>query len=224
MRNIAVMLVAAICIVLLVNPVNAARKELNLSVGESAAFKGKNITLLAANVDSFLLCMNGKRFVVANDRNFQGVVFDVRQKAADYARFGIVVPENGGECEGCDNRACFQQVRVSCFTDVECEDKDACTLDSCTEGVCKQQVNASCGVGSEVLDSGLFPPISPSLPGSAPVGVEVVGNAVVEKDGNQPYRAATFLLLGFLAVLIVIAGLIVKRKGYESWKKKQKYY
>lgn len=219
-----VILIVVACTALLVSPVYAARRELNLSVGESEVFKGRNITLIAANADSFLLCMNGKRFVVEDDRNFQGVVFDVRQKSMDYARFGIIVPENGGDCENCDNRACFQSYRAGCYTDAECGDKDACTLDSCEGGECQYRVNETC---EDFLPASYAAPVSiPRVP-AQPQSLGVVGKAAAPAsvdDGVQAYRAATLILLGFLVLLMIIAALVVKKKDYEAWRKRQKYY
>ena len=219
------MLVAAVCLALLASPVDAARKELNLSVGESVVFKGRNITLMAANVDSFLLCMNGKKVVVEDDRNFERVVFDVRQKTASFARFEVIVPDDGKGCEDCDNQACFQSYRAGCYTDVGCDDKDACTLDTCEQGACQYRANEDCkvspGLQQVVTPSTLPVPPVPALPRNPAVG----NVAAVESDGgNYAYRAATLILGGFLVVLILIAAAVVKKKDYESWKKKQKHY
>ena len=223
MKAIRILLILGIIIVssLLVS---AAKKEIVLDLWESFEFKGVNMTLAAANPDSFILCVNNEKVLIDGDKNFNGILFDVRQKKFNYAEFQIDLGDSEeGLCANdlCSNQKCAEQFISECKTARDCKSDDACLIGICGRGKCAYNENPECSkevTTSTTLSAGLAAE-STTTTTSLFVNMSNPSPAF----GAAQFKTATLILIGFLLLLIIIL-LIIKRKDYGYWKKKQKYY
>ena len=236
-RMLAILIIAFFVVV---NQVDAVKREVNLSIEESVVVEDKNITMIAANWDSFILCVNGKKVVVADDRSFDGVLFDVRRKGRDYARFQISIQESKNPCEDCSNQACVESFNFECRTDKDCNSLDKCSIGKCENGKCAYSVDEKCrnagdtdSTTSTTMTIGTTTTIASNEKGNKEnldnengVGKEDVGNGGggeltgnVAGDSGKQLKRATFILLGFLAIVAITSVFIERRRRRGNDKK-----
>ncbi|HLC63105.1 MAG TPA: hypothetical protein VJJ21_02190 [Candidatus Nanoarchaeia archaeon] len=208
--------------------VSAAKKEIALDLWESFEFKGVNMTLVASNPDSFILCVNNGRVLIDGDKNFNGMLFDVRQKKFNYVEFQIDLgDDDGGLCANnlCSNQKCVEQFVSECKTARDCKSDDSCLIGICGRGKCTYNENPKCSEESTTSTTLPAGAAVESTTTSTTTGLFVnMSNASASPAfGTEQFKKATLILFGFLLVLILVV-LIVKRKSYGYWKRKQKYY
>lgn len=237
-------ILAGIIVLLLISGVvSAAKKEVTLYIGDSVVVEDRNITLVAANRDSFILCMNGQKIVIANDKYVEGVLFDIRQKGINYSRFQIKVQETDRACGGeCSNQACLESFTFGCRQDKDCSE-DGCVIGECKSGRCVYREDKACIAAGEttttIKTTTSTLPAVPAVPAANEISAStsttlnsITGGVVEERYSSEQLRRATFILLGFLVLL----GLLVlifggrKRRDEEALQErrenleKQKYY
>ena len=200
----AIVLILILLVLGLASIANAEKKkDVELNIGESVVVWDRNITLVGSNKDSFLLCMNGQNVVVMEDKNFNGVVFDVKSKTDDYARFTVTVPDSDGICNECSNEKCMSFKKPECSLDKDCGDGIECTADRCENGKCVHEDSGCINAGTSTTSTTTVTAVtgSNSITGSTTAGKE-----------NNGFKIATFGLLGVFIILIVVA-LLYKGKS-----------
>jgi len=232
-RMLAILIIAFFVVV---NQVDAVKREVNLSIEESVVVEDKNITMIAANWDSFILCVNGKKVVVADDRSFDGVLFDVRRKGRDYARFQISIQESKNPCEDCSNQACVESFNFECRTDKDCNSLDKCSIGKCENGKCAYSVDEKCrnagDTDSTTSTTMTIRTTTTTIEGNDNSNKENMGEendagdegrdeltGNVAGDSGKQLKRATFILLGFLAIVAITSVFIERRRRRGNDKK-----
>src|SRR3989344_4314638 len=198
-------------IMLLLLPiVYAARSvDVTLKPGESYSLEGKNITLLSSVNGSMMLCINNEKFIVSKDKTIRRISIDFRRANYEEAFFKLKY-ECGNDCkcngEECSNNACFfgsekldnlnlnetisdekEEPSSECTQDLDCDDTNICTIDTCKDSVCK------------------YEPILGCIPLDTRQNTQI---------GNKTFEYLAFTLLGVVLLLgiFVIFKLSMKKK------------
>jgi len=124
-----------IFVIIIILPLVLAKTDtLQMQKGESQLFYGNNITLLNFNEeeDSIIVCINNKIKIVTDSAVVNGVSVDIRRVTPEFAEFKVDYRCSGRECDcdaSCSNELCIS--RDQCSKDLDCNDNDETTLDTC---------------------------------------------------------------------------------------------
>nr|MBI4156711.1 hypothetical protein [Candidatus Woesearchaeota archaeon] len=186
MKKVAVF----ILILFLVFPVMAKTERATLKVNQSVQFFGSNITVvnLSPLSDSVLFCINNNREIFVEDKNerYQNFTVRVTDISTKQVTFRVENIEKRNECGGnCRNEKCF----FECKRDIDCDDSNNETLDSCVARNCR---NSIIPVSEEVTEE----------------NTEITGESISEpklETNKSDILPATIVLI----VIVVLLGLIV---------------
>lgn len=116
-------------VLLLASPIQAKTITEKLEIGQSVELRNQNITLINIDEkgDSVLLCVNGEKGIVSEDRDkiINSVTVSVKYVKENSAK--IEFQSSCNDCELNDNTVCFDE----CSSDSECEDNNEATIDLC---------------------------------------------------------------------------------------------
>src|SRR3989344_7031611 len=186
MKKIAVF----ILILFLVFPVMAKTERANLRVNQSVQFFGSNITVvnLSPLSNSVLFCINNNKEIFVEDRGerYQNFTIKITDISTKQVTFRVENIEKRNDCNGnCRNEKCF----FECKRDLDCDDSNNETLDSCVVRNCR---NSIIPVSEEVTEE----------------NTEITGESVNEQEPEikkSDILPATIVLI----VIVVVLGLIV---------------
>jgi len=190
MKKIAVF----ILILFLVSPVMAKTERANLRVNQSVQFFGSNITVvnLSPLSNSVLFCINNNKEIFVEDRSerYQNFTLRVTDISTKQVTFRVENIEKRNDCNGnCRNEKCF----FECKRDIDCDDSNNETLDSCVARNCRNILIAS----DEKIDEEL-----------TEENTEITGESVNEQEPEikkSDILPATIVLI----VIVILLGLVV---------------
>jgi len=110
-----ILLLSIVCI-LAVHIVYAEVERPTLSIGQSFLFDGKNVTLVDSSEDSVIICVNGEKTIISNQKTVNGVIIDLVDSDESQAKLRLDY-ECNKDCEcnedECSNNICFRFMQAA---------------------------------------------------------------------------------------------------------------
>src|SRR3989344_6084997 len=106
-RKIIILL---IFVIVLANFAYADIQRVDFVNGESFLFDGKNISLVDSSADSIIICVNGQKTIISDEKTVNGVIISVSDSDEGTARLRLDYEcRDDCSCDGneCRNNACF---------------------------------------------------------------------------------------------------------------------
>jgi len=182
--------------------VTALERDATLKTGQSYVIEDKNVTLVDANEDSFILCVNGNKYLLNDDKTVDGLFVNVRQKDLGEVKVTFSIDKQDKTCVDCSNEECVAEFNsVSTST----------TLPGVTTTTLLNEVTTTTTLFNEITTTTL----ETKIPGK-------VDNS--EKMDSDKILKLSVLVLMIVLLIIALLLLIYRKKTYKKWKQKQKYY
>lgn len=174
----------------------ALERDATLKTGQSYVIEDKNITLFDANEDSFILCVNGNKYLLNDDKNVDGLFVNVRQKDIGEVKVTFSIDKKDKTCVDCSNEGCIANLNsVSTST----------TLQTITTTTILNEATTTTVLNKETTT--------------------IVVNEVSEskKDMDKLLKLGVLVLMVILLIIALLL-LFYRQRTYKKWKQKQKYY
>ncbi len=104
-------IIVVIALILLTSFAYADTERITLLPGQSFLFDGKNISLIDTSPDSIIICVNGEKTIISDEKTISDVLIGVSDSSESDARLRIEYDcSKDCKCDGneCNNNACFR--------------------------------------------------------------------------------------------------------------------